>query len=92
MRAADRDRPWLAARRADAAANRLDPRLTLAKRQPFRAAADNAAPDQPERGGADDAKQRRSAGYQRQINGEFVAAGDEFLGAVERVDQEEAFW
>ena len=29
-------------------------------------------------------------GYQRQIDGEFVAAGDEFLGAVERVDQEEA--
>ena len=28
---------------------------------------------------------------QRQIDGELVAAGDEFLGAVERVDQEEAF-
>ena len=30
-------------------------------------------------------------GHQRQIDGEFVAAGDEFLGAVQRVDQEEAF-
>ena len=91
MRAADRDRPRLAARRAGAGANRLDQRFALAKRQPFRAAADDAAPDQPERGRADDAEQRRSVGHQRQIDGEFVAAGDEFLGAVERVDQEEAF-
>ena len=91
MRAADRDRPRLAARRAGTGANRLDQRFTLAKRQPFRAASDNAAPDQPERGRADDAEQRRPVGHQRQIDGEFVAAGDEFLGAVQRVDQEEAF-
>ena len=31
-------------------------------------------------------------GHQRQVDGEFVAAGDEFLGSVERVDQEEAFF
>src|SRR3954468_15683871 len=91
MRAADRDRPRLAARRASAGTNRLDQRLAMAERQPFRAAADNAAPDQPERGRADDAEQRRPVGYERQIDGEFVAAGDEFLGAVERIDQEETF-
>src|SRR3979411_2527268 len=38
----------------------------------------------------DDPEQRGALGHQRQIDGEFVAAGDEFLGAVERVDQEEA--
>ena len=48
------------------------------------------APDQSERGRGDDAEQRHAVGHQRQIDGEFVAAGDEFLGAVERVDQEEA--
>ena len=31
-----------------------------------------------------------SRGDQRDIDGEFVAAGDEFLRAVERIDQEEA--
>ena len=29
-------------------------------------------------------------GHQREIDGELVAAGDEFLGAVQRIDQEEA--
>ena len=91
MRAADCRRPWLAARRALAGVNRLDQRFALAKREPFRAAADNAAPDQPERGRADDAEQRRSVGHQRHVDGEFVAASDEFLGAVERIDQKKAF-
>ena len=90
MRAADGDGPGLAARRAGPGADRLDQRRAVAKRQPLRAAADDAAPDQSERRRADDAEQRRAVGHQRQIDGEFVAAGDEFLGAVERVDQEEA--
>ena len=66
------------------------PREVVAHRQPIRAAADQPAPDQSERGGADDAEQRRPFGHQRQIDREFVAAGDEFLGAVERIDQKEA--
>ena len=48
------------------------------------------APEQPERGRADDAEQRHAFGHQREVDGEFVAAGDELLGAVERIDQEEA--
>ena len=81
---------WLAARRTCPGVNRFDLRLALAERQPFRAASDNAAPDQPERGRADDAEQRRPPGDEGQIDGEFVAAGDEFLGAVQGVDQEKA--
>ncbi len=46
--------------------------------------------DQPERRRADDAEQRRAVGYQREVDGELVASGDIFLGAIERVDQEEA--
>ena len=91
MQAADRDGPWLAARRAGPGANWFDQRLAFAKRQPFRAAADDAAPDQPERRGADDAEQRYPVGYQREVDSEFVAAGDEFRGGVQsRVDQKEA--
>src|SRR6185436_20987960 len=90
MQAADRRGPRLPKRGAGPGANRLDPRLAFAKRQPLGAAADDAAPDQPERRRTDDAKQRYPVGYQRQVDGEFVAAGDEFLGAVERVDQKEA--
>ena len=30
-------------------------------------------------------------GHQREVDGELVAAGDEFLGAVERIDQKETF-
>ena len=92
MRAADGDDPGLAALREAAGVDRLGraaapPSLT---RQPFGAAADQAAPDQSERRRADDAEQRRAVGDQREIDGELVAAGDEFLGAVERIDQEEA--
>ena len=91
MRAADRDRPGRPGRRAATGVDRFDQRRdAVAHRQPLGAAADDAAPDQPERRRADDAEQRRAVGHQREIDGEFVAAGDEFLGAVERVDQEEA--
>jgi len=62
----------------------------VAHRQPLRTAADDAAPDQSERGRADDAEQRRAVAHQRQIEVNSLRAGDEFLGAVERVDQEEA--
>ena len=58
-------------------------------RQPFGAAPDHAAPDQSERRRTDDAEQRHTVAHQREIDREFVAAGDKFLGAVERVDQEE---
>jgi hypothetical protein len=54
------------------------------------AAADQPPPDQAQRRRADDAEQRRSPGDEREIHGEFAAAGDELLGAVERIDQEEA--
>ena len=47
------------------------------------------APDQSERRRADDAEQRRAVGHQREIDREFVAAGDKFLGAIQRIDQKE---
>ncbi len=59
-------------------------------RQPFRAAAHQPAPDKSERRCADNAEQRRPVGHQREIDRKLVAAGDKFLGAVERIDQEEA--
>ncbi len=59
-------------------------------RQPLGAAADQPAPDQAERRRADDPQQRRPVGDQSEIDREFVAAGDKFLGAVQGVDQEEA--
>ena len=62
----------------------------LAQRHPLGAAADQPAPYQPERRRADDAEQRPAVGHQRNIDGILVVAGDEFLGAVERIDQEEA--
>ena len=66
------------------------PRRRITGRQPFGAAADQPAPDQSERRRADDAEQRHAVGHQRQIDGELVAAGDKFLGAVQRIDQKEA--
>src|SRR5436853_143131 len=47
-------------------------------------------PHQPERRRADKAEQRLAIAYQRKVDREFAAAGDELLGAVERIDQEEA--
>ena len=35
----------------------------------------------------DDAEDRHAVRHDRDVDGEFVAAGDEFLGPVERVDQ-----
>ena len=61
-----------------------------ADRQPFGAAPDQPAPDQSQRRRADDAEQRRAVGHQREVDRELVAAGDELLGAVQRIDQEEA--
>jgi len=80
MRAADRDRPTLAARRADAGANRSISGFALASVSRS-ARTDDAAPDQPERG-ALMMRAAASVGYERQIDGEFVAAGDEFLWCV----------
>ena len=63
MRAADRDRstgwPRGGQRRVRIGSAQ---RLPVAERQPLGAAADDAAPDQPERGRADDAEQRRAVG------------------------------
>ena len=56
----------------------------------FRADADQSAPDQAQRRRADHAEQRHAIVEQGDVDGKFVAAVDEFLGAVERVDQEEA--
>ena len=66
------------------------PMLRRRQTHPLGAAADDAAPEQAERGRADDAEQRHALRHQREVDGELVAAGDELLGAVERVDQEEA--
>jgi len=70
--------------------DRLDERgCPVAHRQPLRTAADDAAPDQSERGRADDA----SSGVPWLTSARLTVircGGDEFLGAVERVDQEEA--
>ena len=58
--------------------------------QPFGAAALNAAPQECLRGGGDDAEPRTPAGDDRNIDGEFIAPGDELPRAVEGVDQNEA--
>jgi len=42
------------------------------------------------RGGGDDAEPRTPAGDDRNIDGEFIAPGDELPRAVEGVDQNEA--
>ena len=63
--------------------------VAVSGRKPLGALADQAAPDQSERRRADDAEQRRSLDHQSEVDGEFVAAGDEFLGAVQGIDQEE---
>ena len=60
------------------------------KAQPFGAAALNAAPQECLRGGGDDAEPRTPAGDDRNIDGEFIAPGDELPRAVEGVDQNEA--
>jgi hypothetical protein len=57
---------------------------------PFGAAADQPPPQQPDRRRADDAEQRDTVGHQRDVHGELAAAGEELLGSVERIDQEEA--
>ena len=91
MRAADRDRPGFSARRARAGCG-------SARRAAPRHRRTSAARRRGRRGRARPARARArrrcraaaSLGHQREIDGEFVAAGDEFLGAVERIDQEEA--
>ena len=52
--------------------------------------ADDAAPDQTERRRANDAERRHAIGHQREIDSELVAARDELLGSIQRIDQEEA--
>src|SRR5690242_13666970 len=52
--------------------------------------ADQSAPQPSDGWRADDAEQRRPIRDQRKIDREFAPAGDELLGAVERVDQKEA--
>ena len=44
----------------------------------------------PLRRRGDDAETRASAGHDRNVDGEFVPSGQQFAGAVERVDQDEA--
>src|SRR5579864_8378223 len=62
----------------------------MRKRNPRGAAADDAAPQRAERRRADEAEERRPLGHERDIDRIFVAAGDEFTRAVERVDQKVA--
>ena len=49
-----------------------------------------SAPDHSQRRRANNAEQGIAMSDQRQIDGEFVAAGDKFPRAVEWVDQKEA--
>ena len=62
-----------------------------AGRQPkaLGAAAGCGAPDQAERGRGDDPQRGEASPHQAQIDGEFVAAGDQLTGAIDRIDQHE---
>ena len=87
MGAADHDDQF--ARSASACANRLRRRnLPAGKFQALGAVADNPAPDEPERRRNDNAELRYSLRHEPDIDSIFVAAGDEFARAVERIDQE----
>ena len=61
-----------------------------AQPQPFSLAADDRAPQQSLRRRGDDAGDRNAVRHDGDVDGEFVAPGEEFLGAVERVDDDEA--
>ena len=54
-------------------------------------AADHAAPQQSLRRRGDDAGDRNAVRHDGDVDGEFVAAGEKFLGAVERIDDQETW-
>ena len=58
--------------------------------QPLGAAADRTAPQQTARRRGDNAGNRDATRDDADIDGELIAAGEKFLGAVERIDQDEA--
>ena len=58
--------------------------------QPLGAAARNPTPEDSLRRGANDTETRTPAAHERNIDGELIPAGDQFAGAVEGVDQDEA--
>ena len=93
MRAADRGDQ---ARRSASARQRIGAALLRgARRRSGRQAQalgrPASAPRQsmPQRRRRHDAEHRAPAAHDRDIDGELVAAGDEFAGAVERIDQDE---
>src|SRR5205814_5419768 len=91
MGAADSHRPGLAAWRARPGTDRLDGGdRVVDHRQALGAVPDQPAPDQAQRRRADEAEQRLAVAHQCEVDRELVAAGDELLGAVERIDQEKA--
>src|SRR3984885_4016235 len=95
MRTAHRRDPGFSGRRKRPGADRLRRPAsipTMSGHKPLGTLTDQAAPDQSECRRPDDAEQRHSIGHQSQIDREFVAAGDEFLGAVQGIDQEECAW
>ena len=55
--------------------------------QPFGASADNAAPNKAEGWRRDNPEHRETFRQKRDIDGVLVAAGNKFLGAVERIDE-----
>ena len=60
------------------------------KTQPLGAAPHNPPPQDSPRRGGDNAKTRRSAAHERNIDRELIAPGEQLAGAVEGVDQDEA--
>src|SRR5665213_2996162 len=87
MRAADRHGPGRAGPGMRASMDRRGDFICL---QALGAFPNQAAPDQSERRRADNAQKRRPVRHQRDVDRELAAASDEFLGAVERIDQKEA--
>jgi hypothetical protein len=56
----------------------------------IRAAADDTGKEAPERRGQHGAEHRPAIFDERDVDGELAVAADEFLGAVERIDEPEA--
>ena len=73
-----------------AGAVRLRVSGALAQFQLLGAAADHAAPQQSLRRRGDNAGDRNAMRDDGDIDGEFVAPGEKFFGAVERIDEDEA--
>jgi hypothetical protein len=66
---------------------RLRGRQARRQAQALCALSGDAAPNETERRRGNDAEHRDTVAYDRHVDGEFVAAGDEFPSPIERVDK-----